>query len=584
MSLSRKRYWWLRAILILFIVWAIYIGSWRIISYDFGDPIQNTWTQENKNTDLDSDKQIPERGGHPREALFEEEANTTDKQWVDSDATKEEVWDKQIDFSAFDTPDWSAKTHSNTVAPDTDEVFADDKVKRLDLVIDPDEWAAMLENMTELYGEAWEQTLWWGEQRQWPPVGELEDQAGAVWQEQAPQWVPLRWERPPRHEGEWFAGGRGGGFGWPWGAGWGTFSDEDPMYTAAEIFYDDTQWYKVWVRFKGNSSLKSTWSSGNMKLSFKLNFDYYEDEYPWIKNQRFYGYDKLSLKNNYSDTSMIREKVASDVFSDAGLVVSHTALYEVYVDYGEGSEYFGVYTLVEEVDDTVIETQYAEADGNLYKPDGQAATFAVGSYNEDQYVKKSNESEEDYSDVEKLLEVINDDKRLTNSVIWREDLDAIFDTDVFLKYLAINTTIQNWDTYGAMTHNYFMYNNPETGKLTWIPWDNNESLQTWKRGGITLDFSSLSGGEWPLIEYIYADEVYKEIYDKYLQQTIDDWFAVDKMQEVYDTYADLVQPYALAEQEGFTFLRNADAFATEITYLKEHVVTRKDAVEIYLQQ
>lgn len=42
----------------------------------------------------------------------------------------------------------------------------------------------------------------------------------------------------------------------------------------------------------------------------------------------------------------------------------------------------------------------------------------------------------------------------------------MFDVDGFLRYLAVNGIIQNWDTYGRMVHNYFLYNAPETGKLT----------------------------------------------------------------------------------------------------------------------
>ena len=39
---------------------------------------------------------------------------------------------------------------------------------------------------------------------------------------------------------------------------------------------------------------------------------------------------------------------------------------------------------------------------------------------------------------------------------WRANLETVFDTDVFLKYLAVNTVVQNWDTYGRMTHNYYL--------------------------------------------------------------------------------------------------------------------------------
>ena len=104
-------------------------------------------------------------------------------------------------------------------------------------------------------------------------------------------------------------------------------TDDDPIFVPAEVFYDGIEWYRVGVRFKGNSSLQSSWQSGILKLSFKLDFDEFEDDYPQIDNQRFFGFKKLSLKNNYQDQSMVREKVAGDVFRNAGLAASHTAFY-----------------------------------------------------------------------------------------------------------------------------------------------------------------------------------------------------------------------------------------------------------------
>ncbi len=79
----------------------------------------------------------------------------------------------------------------------------------------------------------------------------------------------------------------------------------------------------------------------------------------------------------------------------------------VYVDHGSGPIYYGVYTLVEEVDDTVLESQFESGEGNLYKPDGTAASFAAGSYNESQMEKKNNEELGNYSDVYALYTAIN---------------------------------------------------------------------------------------------------------------------------------------------------------------------------------
>ncbi|MFY9243292.1 MAG: CotH kinase family protein [Polaribacter sp.] len=432
-----------------------------------------------------------------------------------------------IDDTDFEATDWTTETHTKDVEPNLEEVFEDNTVKRLDFVITKERWQSMLNDMTATYGTF-----------------------GA-------------------------GGGQGGSL---------VESDEDPIFVPGEVFYEGKQWYRVGLRFKGNSSLQSSWKAGILKLSFKLDFDEFEDDYPQIKNQRFYGFKKLSLKNNYDDKSMLREKVATDVFRNAGLVASHTAFYTLYVDHGNGPEYFGLYTLVEEVDDTVIDTQFSDNDGNLYKPDGDAASFASGTFNEDEYVKKTNEDEADFTDVSNLLSIINDGSRTTDAATWRTNLEAVLDTDVFLKYLAVNTTIQNWDTYGRMTHNYFLYNNPDTSKLTWIPWDNNESLQTGKQGGShALNFSGLNAAQWPLIGYIYQDEVYKEKYETYLQETIDGAFNENTIEALYTSYATLVEQYATSELAGYTFLNNSSEFQSAVNQLKTHVSSRKTAVENYLQ-
>ncbi|NRT16177.1 spore coat protein CotH [Flavobacterium sp. 28A] len=431
----------------------------------------------------------------------------------------------EVDDTVFETPDWTTETHSKKADPNFEEVFADNTVKRLDIVITSTRWKKMLADMTATYGTF---------------------------------------------------GASSGGPGL-------TSSDEDPIMVPAEVFYNGKEWYRVGVRFKGNSSLQSTWSSGNLKLSFKLDFDEYEETYPQIDNQRFYGFKKLSLKNNYNDKSMLREKVATDIFRASGLVSSHAAIYEVYVDHGDGPTYFGVYTLVEEVDDTLID-EFSNNDGNLYKPDGTGASFADGTFTKDVFVKKTNEDAADYSDIQNLFTALHASTRTTDAAAWRTNLESVFDTDTFLKYLAVNTVIQNWDTYGRMTHNYFLYNNPDTKKLSWIPWDNNEALQTGNQGGsYALNFSGLSTTSWPLIGYLYNDATYKAKYDMYVKSVINNAFNETTMKATYASYGALVKPYAIKEVKGYTFLKSTAEFQTAIDALSTHVTARTTAVNSYLK-
>ena len=432
----------------------------------------------------------------------------------------------------FEPEDWTTETHSKLTDPNFDEVFDNSTIKRIDIVITEENWQAMLDDMTALYGE-------FGSSAQGPP-----------------------------------GGGPGGGL---------AESSEDPIFVPAEIFYKDIQWYKVGVRFKGNSSLQSSWGNGILKLSLKLDFDEFEDDYPQINNQRFYGFKKLSLKNNYEDKSLIREKVTSDIFKNTGLVVSHTAFYEVYIDKGSGAEYFGLYTLVEEVDDTLIDTQFSSNDGNLYKPEGTGASFMNGTFSEADFTKKTNEAAGDWSDIQKLFTILHDQSRLTSPEQWRSNLDSIFDTDVFLKYLAVNTVVQNWDTYGRMTHNYYLYNNPENGKLTWIPWDNNEALQEGKMGGSPyLNFSNLSFSSWPLIGYLYADDSYKSKYDDFVRETRTGVFNPPNIQTTYAEYGLLVEPSATTERAGYSFLNSSGEFQNALSTLSSHANSRASAVDNYL--
>ena len=424
----------------------------------------------------------------------------------------------------FEATDWTEDSHSKNAEPNFAEVFDDTQVKRLDFVVTAAHWQSMLDDMTATYGE----------------FGQRSSRFGL------------------------------------------TDTDEDPIFVPAEVFYNAKQWYRVGIRFKGNSSLQSSWSQGILKLPFKLDFDKYEDDYPQIKNQRFYGFKKFSLKNNFDDKSLMREKVAADIFKDAGLAVSHTAFYTLYIDHGNGPEYFGLYTLVEEVKNTLLDTQFGSDEGNLYKPEKGGANFVDGSFSEENFDKKTNEDDADWSDILALFDALHDDTATSDPEIWRENLEAIFDVDIFLKYLAVNGIIQNWDTYGLMTHNYYLYNNPETSKLTWIPWDNNEALQNGKMSGtLALDFSNLRSNSWPLIEKLYADEIYKARYNDYLLDVIGDAFETSQIQAKYERYSALLEPYATTELPGYSFLNGASNFYKAVDELKAHAESRTEAVSSY---
>ncbi len=371
-----------------------------------------------------------------------------------------------------------------------------------------------------------------------------------------------------------------------------------PVYVPCQVYFKGKQWYDVGIRYKGNSSLRSSYQSGNGKLPFRLEFDHFEDENPAIYNQRFYGFKELSMGNNFTDNSLIHEKVATDTYSDFGVPVSKSAFYRVYVDYGDGPIYFGLYTMVEVVFDTMLDRVFGSSSGNCYKPDQDGAHLNdLTTVNSTYFPNKTNELAS-LDDVVALVTALVSDLRNSDPLQWRSNLDLIFDTEGFLKWMAANTTMQNWDTYGKMTHNYYLYNNPTSGKLTWIPWDNNETFTDGHPNGpgggvLDFDFSNMlndapgSNGidTWPLIRYLYDDPVYRNMYDNYIDEFIHGAFEPSLMVTRFTNAHNLIEPYVTGtdgEIAGYTFLSNPAAFTQSLSELTTFVNERFTEADNYL--
>lgn len=492
--------------------------------------------------------------------------------------------------------DWTDETHSNDADLSYETVFPQTSVNTITITIAPEEWQAIFDDMTTLYGE----------------FGSRQNMGGGGGMGRGDFQPPAGMGTPP----EGFEPPMGmeppGGFDQATNQNRMLGIDQNPIWVAADIEFNGVTWTNVGFRLKGNSSLMSSWGEGNYKLPFKLDFDEYEDTYPEIDNQRFYGFKQLSFSSNWSDDSLLREKVTADIFREAGVASAQTAFYAVYVDYGNGSEYFGLYTAVEVIEDTVIDTQFADDSGNVYKPE---STFAAGTFNEDDFDKQTNEEEADYSDILALYEALHADTRTTNPEAWRAGLEAVFDVDGFIRWLATNQVVQNWDTYGQMEHNYYLYNDPTTGLLTWIPWDNNMALADGMggggfgginrpdaatqngenpngnqmrgglgRGSLTIDLASVTE-EWPLIRFIMDDPVYHAAYVADVDEVSQTVFEPSKMAATYQTLHELIAPYVVGENgeiTSHTFLSSADEFDTALQVLIEHAQSRYTIAQEYV--
>lgn len=433
--------------------------------------------------------------------------------------------------------DWTAETHGPNATPNYDVVFNQNAVQRLDFVVDADYWTAMQEDLKTINASS--------------------------------------------------------------GPG-AAFSEDAPMYVPAQMYFNGKQWYDVGLRYKGNSSLSTASSQNVGKLPFRIEMNHFENENPNINGQTFYGFTQLSLSSGFKDESIIREKVVADVFREFGVPAPRTAFYRLYIDHGDGPVYFGLYTMVEVVfDSPMLNAQFGNSNGNCYKPDSDGARLNdLAKITSTYFPNKTNEYAST-ADINTLISTLISDTRTSNPAQWRSDMESIIDMNRYLKYLAANTTMRNWDTYGRMTHNYYLYNSTSTSKFTWIPWDNNEALADSPNGiggggGMTaleFDFSNMSStpmssaGDvaWPMIAYVYADPVYKAQYDDYIDEFITTVFTSTAMSTRLTNAHNLVSPYVIGadgEISGYTYTTEAD-FTNSLSTLMNYVNERITLADAY---
>lgn len=419
---------------------------------------------------------------------------------------------------------WTEATHGDSAPPAYGVVFDDAVVHRYDVVIDPSVWQGMLGDLAAKIAS-----------RAMTPTSGVE-----------PAWAPV------------------------------------------ELRYDGLVWWHVGMRFKGNSSLISAWQRGVRKLGFRLDFDRWEDDYPEIRNQRFNGFHELTFSNGFGDASLVRDKVAADLFRAAGVPAARGAFAAVYLDVGDGPFYAGLFTVIEDPADAMLAAQLGAAGANLYKPEGPGADWTL--FDDAGFEKQTNE-ETGFGDVQAAIAALHADR--ADAAAWRAGLEATFDVQGFLRSLATTQAMVDWDSYGCIAHNYYLYGQPEHGgRLAWIPWDLNEAIRPATRPGCFPESVMLdeAGEGWPLIRWLLDDPIYRQAYVDELLALLAGPFSSAELDPALIAAHELVTPWVIGpeavETWPYTFLSGSSAFETSLTgspnALLDHVANRRLAIQAAL--
>ncbi len=185
--------------------------------------------------------------------------------------------------------------------------------------------------------------------------------------------------------------------------------------------------------------------------SIKINFDKFGTE------QEFEGVSLMTLNNNDTDASLVKQHMAYELFRKAGIPAPRCNFARVTVN----GEYLGIYSHVESVRKDFLKRHFTKASGNLYE--GQISDFTekgAGTFE-----AKTNAKKTDRSDLLKVTRALSvPDDQLFDAV------GKVIDLDDFYRYWAMECLIGFNDGYTGNQNNFFIYNDPASARIKFIPW------------------------------------------------------------------------------------------------------------------
>ena len=181
------------------------------------------------------------------------------------------------------------------------------------------------------------------------------------------------------------------------------------------------------------------------------------------------------------------------------------------------------------------------------------------------------------ADKTRLIEAL---KNLSNG----EELETTVDVEAVIRYFVVHNFVVNSDSYtGSMIHNYYLYEND--GRLQMIPWDYNLAFGSFMSMGsatssvndpIDTPLSVSGSGDRPMIDWIFSNEEYTELYHQIFGEFIEKYFNSGYCTEMIDGVTSMISPYVEKDPTKFC---TYEEFEKGVATLKEFCLLRAESVK-----
>lgn len=226
------------------------------------------------------------------------------------------------------------------------------------------------------------------------------------------------------------------------------------------------------LRLRGNPCC--SWQ--DEKMQFQISFNEVDPD------GRYMGLRKILLDAPRYNRSFLRERLALSILRDMGLRAPCANNARLVVN----GAYYGLYTNVEKIDREFLERNFEDPDGDLFKKGAELKT------------------NEETSNLARALEFWE-----TTTI---PEMEQLIDLEAMVLELAGEAIIPDNDGFWGGGGNFYVYDDPTSGKLVLLPWDLDSTFEVLPPETDPVTWIKPESYGRPHVDAIFADEHWRARY------------------------------------------------------------------------
>ncbi len=251
----------------------------------------------------------------------------------------------------------------------------------------------------------------------------------------------------------------------------------------------------------------------------------------------------------------MNEVLSYRLFRDAGVPAPRTAYAKVFVTVpGKfDRKYFGLYSIVEDVDTHFAHDRFATKEGAIFKP----VTPQLFNYDGEDWSKynQSYDPKTELSDGDKRR-VMDFSKLVTSGsdAEFAARVAEFVDLEEFARFMSVTVWLSTMDSILMMGQNFYVYLHPATHQFQFVPWDLDHSFGQFPMGGTQEQRENLSihtpwRGANRFLERMFKNETFKKLYVAAMTEFSKSVFRPERFIQQVDELAAAIRPAVKEESE-----------------------------------